>query len=517
MKLKDLVFPLAFALMVTMAINYFFFSGKKGNDVDGQVKSGQSFVAPKAKQEIRPLNKEIDFIDEKRLEAKVLTEVETDVGKFVFSNDGASLERASFKVGADDKVNWLNTVYPVADTQKENKCFLLALNEKTPYYYKFLGKTDAPDAIELAYRYDSPASDVTVDKKFTIYKKTNKIDLFIEITPKKELEEAIDARIFFPSPNMHELQKTDVVSAVVVDDRGSVKKIAKDKLEAHIGWFFPKLFGTDSKYFVHAMIDDANDFAQRAYYKIHDLKLLISILEGPQVKEKASWNVSFYFGPKEEQALANVDQRLEKTLEYSGWLAPISKFLLMILKFLYKYLKNYGLAIIVLTIFIRMLLFPFTIKAEAGMKKRLEFQKKLDYLQKKYKHDKAALARERAELIKKHGMPGLGGCLPLLLQIPIFFALSSVLRSSIELHQASFLWIKDLSAKDPYYILPIGVSLTMLLQSLTVEPKQRFTMVIMALILGPLFASFPAGLSLYIFFSILLGVLQTLVVKRFKS
>jgi len=152
------------------------------------------------------------------------------------------------------------------------------------------------------------------------------------------------------------------------------------------------------------------------------------------------------------------------------------------------------------------------------MKQRLEFQKKLEYLQSKYKHDKAMLAKERAELIRKHGMPGLGGCLPLLLQVPIFFALRSVLASSIELYKAPFVfWIQDLSAPDPYYVLPAFMSLAMLAQAFTVDPKQRLMMVVMALIFGPLFAQFPAGLALFIAASIGLGVLQTFVVKKFKS
>jgi len=128
------------------------------------------------------------------------------------------------------------------------------------------------------------------------------------------------------------------------------------------------------------------------------------------------------------------------------------------------------------------------------------------------------LARERAELIKKHGMPGLGGCLPLLLQIPVFIALSNLLRSSIEMYRAPFVWwITDLSAKDPYYILPILMSASMLLQAFTVDPKQRFMMIAMALAIGPLFATFPAGLSLYIVASVGFGVLQSFIIKKFKA
>jgi len=516
MKFKDLLLPMALALLTTFLIHRFFFTTKNGSSAEPTVKSGQSFVAPKSKQEIKPLNKEIDFINEKRSHKTVLTEFETDLAKFVFSNDGASIDRLEFKGGVNGKLKALGTVFPVASTEKENKCFLLAFGEKTPYYYKFVGKTDKDDSIEVQYRYDS-STNGTVEKKITIYKNTNKIDLTITVEPKKILEEGVEPRIFFPSPLMPELRDTDVISSVVADEKGKIAKTEKSRLNDYMGWVSPKFFGTDSKYFAHIMIDDPDKFVKRAYHRVSDKKLLFSILEGPKVTEKSSWTISFYFGPKEENALIAVDPRLEKILEYAGLLSPISKFLLMILKFLYKYLKNYGLAIIVLTFCIRLLLLPFSIKAESGMKKRLEFQKKLEYLQKKYRHDKAALARERAELIKRHGMPGLGGCLPLFLQLPIFFALTSVLRSSIELYKAPFLWITDLSAQDPYYIFPILIAGSMLLQAFTVEAKQRFTMLAMALVFGAVAVSFSAGLALYIFASVGLGLLQTYLVKRFKT
>jgi len=517
MKLKDLIFPIALALITTMIIQYFFFGGKKTQTDDTQVRSGQAFKAPKTRQEIKPLNKEIDFIDEKRLYPTVETKIETKLATFVFTNDGAALSRLEFHGDLDGDLQAIGTVFPVASTERERKCLLLAMGEKTPYYYKFMGKEETDLAIQVRYRYDSPNNDIVVDKLFTVYKKTHKIDLMTTVTPKKKLAEdqSLQARIFFPSPIMPQLGKSNVVSAVVVNEKGAVQKTLMSKLDEYVGYLNPKLFGTDSKYFVQVMIEDPNQFVKRAYYKSEDT-VLFSILEGPDFNEKSSWTVSFYFGPKEEKAMATVDARLEKTLEYSGWLAPIAKFLLMILKFLYKYLHNYGLAIIVLTLLIKLLLLPFSIKAESGMKKRVAFQKKLDYLQKKYKDDKVTLARERAELIKKHGMPGLGGCLPLLLQLPIFFALTRVLGSSIELYKAPFLWINDLSAKDPYYILPILISISMLIQAATTDPKQRFTIIAMALVFGAISANFSAGLSLYIFSSVLLGLIQTALVKKIK-
>ena len=113
-------------------------------------------------------------------------------------------------------------------------------------------------------------------------------------------------------------------------------------------------------------------------------------------------------------------------------------------------------------------------------------------------------------------MPGLGGCLPLLLQIPIFIALANLLRSSIELYREPFLWITDLSAKDPYYIFPAMMSLGMLINAFTVDPKQQFMFIAMALIFGPLCAGMSAGLCLYIVSSVGIGLLQTFLLKKFK-
>jgi YidC/Oxa1 family membrane protein insertase len=157
---------------------------------------------------------------------------------------------------------------------------------------------------------------------------------------------------------------------------------------------------------------------------------------------------------------------------------------------------------------INLILLPLNLFGSKSFKKYADFQKKLAYLQQRYKNDPDTLARERAELINKNGMPGAAGCLPKLLQLPIFFALSRVLSSAIQLYKAPFLWISDLSATDPYYILPVLIGSSMLFLAPTNDPKQRFTMIAMALFFGAFSANLSAGLSLYIFVGVLLGVIQ---------
>ena len=268
---------------------------------------------------------------------------------------------------------------------------------------------------------------------------------------------------------------------------------------------------------MHALVADQNSFAQRAYYTMEGQQGLVSILESAPIEKETEWNLSFYFGPKEEETMLPVDPRLEQTLEYSGLLAPLSRLLLLILKYLYSFLHNYGWAIVVMTLLINLILLPLNLKGTRSMKKAGEIQKKLAYLQQRYKDDPDTLNREKSELIAKHGIPGLGGCLPKLLQFPIFFALSRVLSSSIELYKAPFiLWIHDLSAPDPLYILPILIAVSMLFQSASIEPKQRFTMMAMALIFGAVSAKFSAGLCVYILVGIVLMNIQTYIQQKFN-
>jgi YidC/Oxa1 family membrane protein insertase len=519
MNIREIIFPLSLALLTTWGIHHFFFNSSANQDSQ-EVKSGQVFIAPTSKQELKPLNTEIDFLDEARKKPAQLSEIETKYARLVFSTDGASLEKLEFKHVANCPACPISTLMVSSELEKENRSLLLALEEKTPFYYELIERKDMLDAVVLVYQANSSYG--TIGKKFTVYKETYKVDLEVSFDPSTQ-DYALEPRIFWSSPDVAAIAKTDVVSGIISNEKGSIEKIARANLSEGQGWFAPTLFGTDDRYFVHAMVDDAQGFIKRAYYKFSSKSKITSIVEGPVIQGQngaQKFKLSFYMGPKEAAAMSAVDFRLEDTLEYAGFFAPISKFLLYVLKILYGYVKNFGFAIILLTILVKLFLFPFTYGAEDSMKKRLEFDKKLRYLQQKYKDQPEILAHERTELIKKHGMPGLSGCLPLLLQLPIFIALSRVLSSAIELYNAPFIgWIQDLSAKDPYYILPLITALAMIAQSLVMpsgDAKQRISTFVMALIIGAVTANLAAGLALYICTFTILGFVQTQVVRVFK-
>lgn len=510
MNIKDLLLPLGLALLTTWAIQYFFFGGK--NQQAEQDRSGQGFVAPSSPVEYKPLVREIDFIDDQRAVTHELTTIETSHARYVFSNEGACLYQFDVKREINGVANKLTTIYPLADEEREGRCFLLALPAKTPYYYNLIDRHDEPGLTSISYKYES--DEIAVIKKYTIFDDTYRIDVEIAIEPKNK--QLLTARLIFPSPYMPEAASHETVNGLIAGAQGSMQKIPSNKITAQSGWFAPALFGSDNKYFVHASVDNAQSMIQRGYYAAIPEKLL-SFIESGVITGKTVWNLSFYIGPKEEQALVVVNKRLEEALDYSGWLAPIAKIALALLKWLYSYLKNYGLAIIALTVLLKLMMIPFTWRAEESVKKRAEFQKKLQYVQQKYKHDAEMLAQERAELIKKHGMPGMSGCLPLLLQIPVFFALNRVLSSSIELYKAPFIgWITDLSATDPYYILPAFIVIMMIMHALSADRQQRFAGIAMALVFGAISANLAAGLCLYILVSTLLSVMQTGMQKFFK-
>jgi YidC/Oxa1 family membrane protein insertase len=408
----------------------------------------------------------------------------------------------------------VEVVQPAGVLKKEDACFLIALQENTPFYYTFDGKVEDNDSVVLTYK--TQADQGAIVKKFVIAKHSYKIDMEITFEPKDN--GVFEPRIIIPAPFLEADKETQKVSVagIVAEKKEAIIKILKDKVNPQQGWFSPTVFGVENRYFVNVLLGDQAQFVQRAYYRVGE-ENLFALLEGPSVTEKKTCNLSFYCGPKEYDAMYAVDQRLAKVVDYAGWLAPISRFMLMMLKWFFAYLRNYGLAIIALTVLVRLALLPFTMNSEDSLKKRAEFDKKLKHLQQKFKDDSVRLAEEKTELIKKHGMPGLSGCLPLLLQIPIFFALMRVLSSTIELYRAPFFgWIHDLSMPDPYYIVPLIFAGSLILQAFFVDEKQRFSMLISALVFGAISVNFASGLAIYMLVSTLLGLAQTVIVRQIK-
>lgn len=248
-----------------------------------------------------------------------------------------------------------------------------------------------------------------------------------------------------------------------------------------------------------------------------------SMLAPGQEKELT---VSYWLGPKERAQLLAVSDQLAKSINL-GMFSIIAKGLLWLLEFFHKYVHNWGVAIILLTILIKAVFWPLTAKSYASMEKMKKLQPLMTAIREKHKDNKELMNKEVMALYKTYGVNPASGCVPILIQLPVFFGLYQALLTSIELRHAPFimylpfthkLWLADLSAKDPYYITPIIMGLTMFLQQRmsppATDPTQQKIMLFLPLIFTVLFLGFPAGLVLYWLVNNILSIAQQWLMMR---
>jgi YidC/Oxa1 family membrane protein insertase len=258
-----------------------------------------------------------------------------------------------------------------------------------------------------------------------------------------------------------------------------------------------------NKYFAAALVPDKGIKSSQVVKKNAD-QLYVS-LNFESVQSSASATHFLYIGTKNLEILEGAEHKLFRLIDY-GWLgnkfAFLVKPMLKALGFFYGIVGNYGWAIIFLTIVIKMILFPLTHKSFKSMKGMQKIAPYIKVIQERHKGDRQKINEEMMGLYKKYKVNPLGGCLPMLLQIPVFISLYHALFFSIELRGAPFmLWIQDLSAQDPYYVTPVLMGATMFLQQKmtpsTADPVQQKIFMFMPILFTFLFITFPAGLVIY--------------------
>jgi len=227
-----------------------------------------------------------------------------------------------------------------------------------------------------------------------------------------------------------------------------------------------------------------------------------------------------YIGPKEQDRLLAYDLGFDKSVNY-GWFSWLALPFLSVLKFFFGYLHNWGLAILALTMLVKLALFPISQNMYRSMKKMQTIQPQIQALKKKYKDDSKGLQQETMALYKQYKVNPMAGCAPMVIQIPVFFALYRVLYNAIELRGASFLYIPDLSLKDPYYITPLLMGATMLLQQrmspTSADPKQAKMMMFMPIIFTAMFLNFSSGLVIYFLFSNIMAIGEQTLIRKWTS
>jgi YidC/Oxa1 family membrane protein insertase len=293
--------------------------------------------------------------------------------------------------------------------------------------------------------------------------------------------------------------------------------------------------GAETRYFVSVFVPDVPREAQARFEVVDPTKAGAAALwfRPAPIPPGQSFQREYraYLGPKESDRLAAAGPSLERTIDRGWtWVAPLTAAFSWMLRASYSVVPNYGLAIILITVLVRVGMAPLMTKQMQSMRRLGELQPRMKEIQERYADDRQRQSEEMMKLYRQSGVNPLGGCFPMLLQFPVFIGLYYALQSSIDLRQAHFLaWINDLSAPEslfeipglgiPVRVLPLLMGASMVLQSkltpTSVDPAQaRMMMTVMPVMFTVLFYQFPSGLVLYWFVSNLLGIGQQLWVNR---
>lgn len=285
-------------------------------------------------------------------------------------------------------------------------------------------------------------------------------------------------------------------------------------------------FGLQDKYFLSALVPRGEGsigsvtFEKEAEKEI-SAKMRLEPGNGVDIH-----NFLFYVGPKEYDRLNALNVNLDESIDF-GWfifgsLLPvrmIAKPIFFLLRFFYQFTHNYGISIIMITVLIKVVFFPITQKSIRSMKSMASIQPKIAAIKKQWAKDKEKMNAALMQLYKTEKVNPVGGCLPMLVQIPVFISLFNILYTTIELRQAPFFfWVTDLSSKDPYYVLPIIMGGTMFLQQYTapktMDATQSKIMLFLPGVYTFFFLNFPSGLVLYWLVNNTLTIIQQQIMKR---
>jgi YidC/Oxa1 family membrane protein insertase len=294
------------------------------------------------------------------------------------------------------------------------------------------------------------------------------------------------------------------------------RQLNKNLLSGKLGWV-----GVRSKYFLISLIPADGREGEVTIWgeegessKTYDF-FFQSSLVGDQVEN------SLYLGPIEYPRLKQYEIGMEKIMDW-GWpiIRSFAKLFFWIFLYLHRVIPNYGVVLIIFSILIKLVVYPLTKKSYVATARMQQLQPQIAALQAKHKNDRQKVSAETMKLYKEQHVNPAGGCLPMLLQMPIFFALFNLLRTTIELRQAGFVfWLQDLSQPDPYYVLPLLMGATMFIQQkMTMkDPKQKAMVYLMPAFLTFMFLKFASGLVLYWTMFNILSALQQWLIERKKQ
>jgi YidC/Oxa1 family membrane protein insertase len=413
------------------------------------------------------------------------------------------------------------------NTKDDTHSQIISPTGTKPLYLRFLDPSINDLAIKTPYTVDSSSIDldtgaktVTLTQNLANLKVTKKITFYPDAHYDVDISLSQDKRYFVylgqrPKVNEQE-QMMAAVGALVYSNEDLLTIIEDGDAEGR---------KTFSNIALAAAFDQYNATIMYNFGAETNVIIERDRDNNPVVYFDAMQKMKFngYVGPKEYKTLKSIDPILTNAIEY-GWFTFASKPLFALLSWLHGIFGNWGWAIIALTLLIRAVLYPLTYKGMVSMQKMKAISPKVKELQAKYKGDPQRMNQAVMGLYKKHGANPLGGCLPMLLQIPVFFAIYRVLLNAVELQGAPWiLWVTDLSRMDNTFVLPILMGASMYYQqkltpSNFTDPMQEKVFKFLPIIFTFFFVTFPSGLVLYWFVNNLFSIAQQFIVNaQFKN
>jgi YidC/Oxa1 family membrane protein insertase len=458
-----------------------------------------------------------------------LVTVETGLFTAVFSPHGASLKSLTLKNYHEQNTKDGKPVLLGADVDPSLPDFSTrSTGFNLPYSAIYTSDVASillagGDSRQLVFNHIS-GQGFTVRKIYTFIGDSYGIRLDTEVfnNSAAPLTGAIQHVMTYPAEPKVKDNRFDTAGFYIFVDNGLVNNNVKDVASAsklfdkNIQWS-----GFADKYFFSGILAEKSSIAS-VELKKNTAGFMESIVSSPNFTinpgQSAKINHRLFVGPKDIDILKAQGNSLEQSLDL-GWFTVIAKPLLYTLKFFNRYVHNYGIAIIIITIILKILFFPLTHKSYVSMKGMQKIQPEMNKIREKHKDDRDGMNRAVMELYREHKVNPLGGCLPMVVQIPVFFALYKALMFSIELrHAPFFLWITDLSDKDPYYVTPIIMGVTMFIQQKMtpsqMDPMQQKMMLALPVVFTFMFLSFPSGLVLYWLVNNVLTIGQQMYINK---
>ena len=455
--------------------------------------------------------------------------VETDLFTAVFSSRGASLKSLTLKNYREENSPEAKKVILGSDSDPNIYSFSsratgFNLPENTDYMADAGNITvEKGGTRHLTFNYIS-GQGYTVRKIYTFSSGAYGIKLETQVfnNSAAPLVGAIQYVMTYPAEPKVKDNRFDTAGAFLFSDNSLQTNKIKDvataskRYDKTVQWT-----GFADKYFLSAILADKNSIAS-VELKKNSAGFFESVVSSPQFTinpgQSATTSSRLFVGPKDLDILKAQGNSLEQSLDL-GWFTVIAKPLLYSLKFFYGYVGNYGVAIIIITIILKAFFFPLTHKSYKSMKGIQKIQPEMAKLREKFKDDRDAMNKAVMELYREHKVNPMGGCLPMVVQIPVFFALYKSLMFSIELRHAPFyLWVTDLADKDPYYVTPVIMGITMFIQQKMtpsqMDPMQQKMMLALPVVFTFMFLSFPSGLVLYWLVNNVLTIGQQMYINK---